>query len=77
MKILTIDTEKLRGALWGKQPAIAPKLGIHHNTLSRKLNSDRGFRLDELNKIAVALGRNTMEFLKEVDAADKSVLGGE
>jgi hypothetical protein len=73
MKILTIDTEKLRGALWGKQPVIAPKLGIHHNTLSRKINRDKGLRLDELNKIAMALGRDTMEFLREVETEKMAV----
>ena len=59
--------ERLKGALSGKQPEIATKVGIHAKTLNRKINNKGRLHLDELNKIAEALGRDTTEFLKIVE----------
>ena len=67
MKQITIDYEKLKGAVWGKQPQVAAELGIHPQSLSSKLNKRIRLQLDELNKIAEALGRDTMEFLREME----------
>lgn len=67
---MEIDFEKLKGAVWGKQPEIATKLGVHVNTLNRKINQRGRLHLDDLNKIAVALGRNTSEFITEVEIND-------
>ena len=77
MKKLTIDTEKLRGAMWKKRTQIATELGMHPNSLTRKLSGNRRFYLDELNTIAGALGRDTMEFLREVETDGESASGGE
>ena len=67
MKQITIDFEKLKGAVWGKQPQVAAALGIHAQTLSGKMNKKSRLHLNELNTIAEALGRDTMEFLREVE----------
>lgn len=70
MEIMAIDFEKLKGAVWGKQPKIAAKLGVHVNTLNRKINQRGRLYLEDLNKIAVALGRNTSEFITEVEISN-------
>ncbi len=70
MKEIVIDFERLKGALWGKQPQVAAALGIHPHTFSAKMNRKSRLHLDELNTIARALKRDTMEFLKEVEIDD-------
>ena len=67
MKKVKIDFEKLKGALWRKHHQVAADLGIHRSSLSRKINAKRSITIDELNLIAEALGRNTMDFLVEID----------
>jgi len=73
MKKLIIDIEKLRGALWKKRTQIASELGMHPNSLTRKIGGDRRFYFDEINTIAAALGRDTMEFVREVETDAESV----
>lgn len=67
MKKVIIDMERLKGALWGKQPCIAGALGIHTKTFNRKVNNKSRLHLDELNIIAETLGRDTTDFLKVVE----------
>ena len=71
MRIMEIDFEKLKGALWGKQPAVATKLGVHPNTLNRKINQKRRLTIDDLNKIAMALRRDTSDFIMEIEVEDE------
>ncbi len=65
MKKLNINWELLRGATYRKQRELAEKMGITQPTLSLKLNRQRGLTLDDLNRIAEALGRDTMDFIIE------------
>jgi transcriptional regulator with XRE-family HTH domain len=67
MRELIIDFEKLKGAVWGKQPKIAAALGIKPSTLSSKINKKIRLHLDELNIIARTLGRDTTDFVHEVE----------
>jgi len=69
MKQIAIDFEKLKGAVWGKQPEVATKLGIHPHTLSAKMNRKSRLHLEELNQIAEAIGRDTTDFLKIVEVS--------
>ena len=69
MKTIIIDRERLKGALWGQHLTVAESLGIHKNTLSRKINAKRGLHLEELNQIAETLGRDTTDFLKVVEVS--------
>lgn len=64
-KELYIDREKLRGALWGKRDVVALALQIAPSSLSRKISGGRELTLGDLNQIARALGRDTMEFIIE------------
>ena len=64
-KGLYIDREKLRGALWGKRDVVAEALQIAPSSLSRKISGGRELTLGDLNQIARALGRDTMEFIIE------------
>ena len=67
MKEVTIDYERLKGAVTGARLGVklADHLGIHKGSLSRKLNSSIPIPLEELNKISQFLGRDTMDFLME------------
>jgi len=67
MKILQIDRQKLKGAIWGRRGAIAEVIGIHPVSLSRKIHGHQPLTVDELNKIAQYLEQNTMEFFHEVE----------
>ena len=71
MKEIAIDFEKLKGAIWGKQPQVAEALGVHPQTLSSKMNRKSRLHLTELNVIARALGRDTMDFLIEIEIDDE------
>ena len=64
-KGLYIDREKLRGAIWGKRDVVAEALQIAPSSLSRKISGGRELTLGDLNQIARALGRDTMEFIIE------------
>lgn len=65
MKRLKIDKQKLRGAIWGKRTKVASFLGIHPNSLSRKINGKQPLTIEELNDIASVLSQDTIEFLQE------------
>ena len=65
---IKINWELLRGAMYRKQSMIAQKLGVTQPTLSNKLSGRRSLTLDDLNQIALALERNTSDFLIETNA---------
>ena len=67
MKQLEIDFEKLRGAIWGRRSDVASYLGIQPESLSRKLHAERRLTIEELNKIAEALGRDATEFVRVIN----------
>lgn len=67
MKKIFIDWERLRGAVQGKQIEIAEKVGISQPTLSLKLRKQRKISFDELNKIADALNRDTIDFIIQAE----------
>ena len=67
MKRLEIDLEKLRGAIWGRRSDVALYLGIQPESLSRKLHAERRLTIEELNKIAESLGRDTIEFVRIIN----------
>ena len=50
---------------YGEIGDLADKLGVHRNTLSRKLNGNQSFMLEEVNAIAQALGVGVEKFLTE------------
>ncbi|HIE29499.1 TPA: XRE family transcriptional regulator [Candidatus Poribacteria bacterium] len=70
MNRLKVDSQKLRGAIWGKRAKVASFLGIHPNSLSRKINGKQPLTIEELNEIASYLNQDTKEFLKEVPEKD-------
>lgn len=70
MNRLKIDSQKLKGAIWGKRAKVASFLGIHPNSLSRKINGKQPLTIEELNEIASYLNQDTKEFLKEVPEKD-------
>jgi len=70
MKIINIDRQKLKGAIWGRRAAIAKVIGIHPVSLSRKINGQQPLTVDELNQIAKYLEQNTIEFINEVEIED-------
>ena len=63
VKTLVINKSFLKEELAGKQHRIAEMLGIHPNTLYRKILGGHKLTLDELNQIAVILGKDTHDFL--------------
>ena len=62
-KTIEIDFHKLRRALWGKSTEVAQVLGIAPQSLSRKLQEHHKLTLDELNQIALHLGKDASDFL--------------
>ena len=64
-KKVCINWELLRGAMYRKQSEVAEKLGVSQPALSNKLSGRRSLTLDNLNDIATALDRDTMDFLIE------------
>lgn len=73
MKRLKVDKQKLKGAIWGKRIKIASFLGIHPDSLSRKINGKQPLTIEELNEIASYLNQDAKEFLIEV-AKDKGII---
>jgi len=63
VKTLVINKSFLKEELTGKQSRIAEMLGIHPDTLYRKIRGKYKLTLDELNQIAVILGKDTYNFL--------------
>jgi len=72
MKLLELDLMRLKGFLSQKQRRAAAAIGIHENTLYRKLKGEREFSMSDLNKIAMFLKCNTMEFLREIEIDEKA-----
>ena len=62
-KTIEINFHKLRRELWGKSTEVAQMLGIAPQSLSRKLQEHHKLTLDELNRIALHLGRDVSDFL--------------
>jgi len=72
MTLLEVDLIRLKGLLSQKQRKTATAIGMHENTLYLKLKGERDFSMKELNKIAIFLKCDTMEFLREVETDVKS-----
>ena len=70
MKRLVIDYEKLTGASYSRQNQLAKKLGITQPTVSRWVKGTIRLSLDDLNRLAAALGRHTTDFVVEIDDED-------
>ena len=70
-KVSIIDLALVRGNIpHGKALEIAQRLGIHKNTLSRKLHGTRTLSVEELNTIACILGIGVDKFLRMEDVED-------
>lgn len=67
MKLLRLDSIRLKGLLAHKQIHAAKAIKVSPNTLYKKLTGEHRFYLDELNNIAHFLGVDTMDFLNEVE----------
>jgi DNA-binding Xre family transcriptional regulator len=67
MRYVTIDIERLKGALSKRQAGVAESIGISLNSLSRKLNGRIGLTLDDLNKICRTIHRDPEEFIRYDD----------
>jgi len=74
MKTIEVDRQKLKGAIWGKRSKIAEAVGLHPNSVSRKIHGKQPLTIDELNEIAKYLKQDTMEFLQEVDKEEELTL---
>lgn len=72
LKTLVINESFLNGELSGKQYQVAEALGIHPRTLYGKIRRTDKLTLEELNKIAVILGRDTHDFLSVVENEQES-----
>ena len=73
MKRLKVDRQRLKGAIGGKRAEIASFLGIHPNSLSRKINGKQPLKMEELNEIASYLNQDTIEFLIEVPEEKETI----
>jgi transcriptional regulator with XRE-family HTH domain len=62
-RLIEINFHKLRRELWGKSTEVAQVLGIAPQSLSRKLQEHHKLTLDELNRIALYLGKDASDFL--------------
>ena len=67
VKTLVINKSFLKEELTGNQRWIAGMLGMHPNTLYRKIRDEHNLTLDELNRIAIVLGKDTHDFLSVVE----------
>jgi plasmid maintenance system antidote protein VapI len=72
VKTLVINKSLLKEELTGKQRRIAEILGIHPNTLYRKIRGKHRLTLDELNQIAVSVGKDTYDFLSVAEVETNS-----
>ena len=66
-----IDLKQLKKAIHGQRDAIASHLGIHPNSLSRKISGKHALTLDELNQTADFLNRDATDFLTIQDSNEK------
>jgi plasmid maintenance system antidote protein VapI len=60
---IEIDRKKLKHAMHGKRDAVAAHLGLHPNSISRKLSGKQVMMIDEINRIADFLGHDATDFL--------------
>lgn len=66
-----IDTVQLKKAIRGQRDALATHLGIHPNSLSRKISGKHALTLEELNQIADFLSQDATDFLTIHDSSEK------
>jgi predicted DNA-binding protein (UPF0251 family) len=72
MTLLEVDLMRLKGYLSKKQRHAAEAIGMHKNTLYKKLRGETDFTIKELNEIAKYLKQDTMEFLRELEIDDEA-----
>ena len=65
-KLLELDTKKIKKMIYGKSAEIADKVGMRKGLLSKKINGYIIITLKEINRLAVALGIDTLDKLKQV-----------
>jgi transcriptional regulator with XRE-family HTH domain len=77
---MDIETEiRMAIAKVGQQKAVAMKLGISESELSRKINGERGWKLDELQKLfdicglSISNGINAKEEFDAVHVLSKEL----
>ena len=63
MDYLKIDTAKLRGLLWKRQIEVAKKIGMHPDTLQKKLKGERQWTVRDINRVAKAGEFSVSEFM--------------
>ncbi|MBI1925530.1 hypothetical protein HYR99_14915 [Candidatus Poribacteria bacterium] len=59
------DYDRLRGAILGRIKEMGEVIGVSESTMQRKLAEKVKLQLDELNRIAHYLGKDTRYFLME------------
>ena len=65
-KLLQLDTKKIKKMLYGKSVQIAERVQIRSGLLSKKINGHTIITLEEINRLAKALGVDTLDILKRV-----------
>ena len=65
-KLLQLDNKKIKKMIYGKSVGIAEKMGMRSGLLSKKINGHTIITLEEINRLAIALGVDTLEILKQV-----------
>jgi len=65
-KLLQLDTKKIKKMLYGKSVQIAERVQIRSGLLSKKINGHTIITLEEINRLATALGVDTLDILKQV-----------
>ena len=58
-----IDKQTLKQAIRGKRNDVAAHLGLHPNSISRKLSGKQEITIDEINQIADFLKRDATDFV--------------
>jgi transcriptional regulator with XRE-family HTH domain len=68
-KGLTINTEKLRSEMANDRVGarIAREIGVRPSYLYRKLGGEIAMSLDDLNQICKLYGRDSIEFIAEIE----------
>ena len=65
-KLLQLDNKKIKKMIYGKSGEIAEKMEMRSGLLSKKINGHTIITLEEINRLATALGLDTLEILKQV-----------
>ena len=65
-KLLQLDTKKIKKMLYGKSVQIAERMQIRSGLLSKKINGHTIITLEEINRLATALGVDTLDILEQV-----------